>query len=202
MNLPTSLWMQPFTVRHPEILLEVLNRMELRAPLTMFETRIRSSAGGDWSEEIRNIPGVTKIEVIDATEGSEVCRVVGRGKTIVPLLKRLRLLDQFPYPVHEGVAVRTVTGPQRRIREFLKDLETESTGLHVESVHHGAPLPRHSHLTPRQQEILSRAMIEGYFDVPRGISLTELAAKVGIAISTLSVSLAVIERKIMELHLS
>jgi predicted DNA binding protein len=44
-------------------------------------------------------------------------------------------------------------------------------------------------------------MIEGYFDVPRRISLTRLATKVGVATSTLSVTLALIEKKILEPHL-
>jgi hypothetical protein len=53
-------------------------------------------------------------------------------------------------------------------------------------------------MTPRQQEILQRALAAGYFDVPRRISLTELAVRIGVATSTLSVTLAVIEKKIVE----
>ncbi len=41
-------------------------------------------------------------------------------------------------------------------------------------------------------------MAEGYFEVPRRISLTKLAPKIGVSMSTLSVTLAVIEKKILE----
>ncbi|MGI0054942.1 MAG: helix-turn-helix domain-containing protein [Thermoplasmata archaeon] len=70
--------------------------------------------------------------------------------------------------------------------------------FHVESVHHGSLARTPSTLTVRQEEILRRALAEGYFDVPRRISLTALAPKIGVAMSTLSVTLAVIEKKILE----
>jgi hypothetical protein len=193
--------MQPFTVAHPEVRLEVLDRMELGDDLTMFETQILSRTGRGWSEEIRSLSGVADVDLIDATEGAEVCRVTFRGKTIVPLLKRLKLFGHLPFPVHDGVATWSVVGPEHRVREFLKNLEGEYTGVQVDSVHRGPLSQRPSLLTPRQQEVLRRAMIEGYFDVPRRISLTRLATKVGVATSTLSVTLALIEKKILEPHL-
>jgi predicted DNA binding protein len=174
--------------------------MELGDGLTMLEVHIQSPQGGSCAEEVRALPGVEALEVIDATEGSEVLRVSFRGKTFLPLIKQLKLLRHFPFPIQDGVATWTVVGPEGKVRELLKKLETEAAGVKVEAVHHG-PLPRGSPLlTPRQQEILHRAMIEGYFDVPRRISLTELAQRMGVAISTLSVTLAVIEKKIVEGH--
>jgi hypothetical protein len=200
-NLPSSLWMQPFTVLHPDVRLEVFDRMELEGDLTMFEVHILSHEARGWSEEIRILPGVTDVELIDATDNVEVCRVVFRGKTFVPLLKKLRLFSHLPFPVLDGVARWTVVGPQRKVCEFLKSLETESAGIRVDSITHGPLLRNPSLLTPRQQDVLRRAFTEGYFDVPRRISLTALAAKLGVAISTLSVTLAVIEKKILEPHL-
>jgi predicted DNA binding protein len=192
--------MHRFTVAHPEVRLEVLDRMELGGGLSLFETRIQSDRRGSWREELLTLPGVKDVEQIDSTEGSEVCRIFFRGKTFTPLLKRLRLVGQFPFPVNNGVATWNVAGPEGKVRELLKNLATQSAGFHVDSVRHGPLLRNPSALTPHQQEILHHAQVAGYFDVPRRISLTRLASKEGVAISTLSVTLATIEKKILEPH--
>ncbi len=197
-TLPTGLWLQALTAAHPDVHAEVMDRMELGNGLTMLEVQLPPSQGRGWSEEIRGLPGVHDLELIDAAGGAQIFRVTFRGRTFLPLLKELKLLRHFPFPVQEGVATWTVVGPEGRVREMLKKLQRQASGVRVEAVHHG-PVPRGSPLlTPRQQEILHRAMVEGYFDVPRRISLTDLAQRIGVAISTLSVTLAVIEKKILE----
>jgi predicted DNA binding protein len=41
-------------------------------------------------------------------------------------------------------------------------------------------------------------MAAGYFDVPRRLSLTELASQLGMAVSSLSEILAVAEKKLLQ----
>jgi predicted DNA binding protein len=197
-NLPSSLWLQPFTVRHPELHVEILDRMELGEELTMYEARVLANEGRRWKSEIESLPGVIDVEEIDLTEGAEVYRVVYRGPTFIALEKRLKLFGRHPFPVHDGVARWTVVGPQERVREFLRRLQRQTDEVRIESVHRGATRGVTSPLTPRQEVVLRTAMTEGYFEVPRCISLSELAAKMGVAISTLSVTLAVIEKKVLE----
>lgn len=180
--------------------MNVLNRMEVGNGLTMLEVHLSAPAGGGWGEEIRSLPGVRDVELLEASSGSETCRVYFRGKTFLPLLKRLRLVRHFPFPVQNGVATWTLVGPEKKVHALLKALEADEGRAQVEAVRHGPLSEGPGLLTPRQQEVLRRAMAEGYFDVPRRISLTELAAKMGVAISTLSVTLAVIEKKILEPH--
>jgi hypothetical protein len=199
-DLPSGTWIGAFTVAHPEVRLEILDRLEVGKGLTMVEARAISVDSTRIVDEIRGLPGVESVELIDAVEGSEEFRVLFRGKTFIPMLKRLRLVRHFPFPIQNGVAAWTVVGPEAKVRALLKSLETESGGVRVDSVRHGPLRKGLALLTPRQQEVLRRAMAEGYFDVPRRISLTELAPKIGVAISTLSVTLAVIEKKILEPH--
>ena len=52
-------------------------------------------------------------------------------------------------------------------------------------------------LTKRQTEVLEASLKSAYYDVPRLISITKLAAKLGIAKSTLSATLQRIESKVM-----
>lgn len=199
-SLPHSLWMHRFTVAHPEARLEVVDRLEMGGGVTMLEVRVSAFEGGGWSEEVRSLPRVKDVELLSAAEGAETFRVYFRGHTFIPLMRRLGLVRHLPFPVQNGVATWTFTGPQTKVRALLRSLEKATQGVRVEALRHGPFVQGSSLLTPRQQEVLRRAMAEGYFDVPRRVSLTELAARLGIAISTLSVTLAVIEKKILEPH--
>jgi predicted DNA binding protein len=52
-------------------------------------------------------------------------------------------------------------------------------------------------LTPRQRQVFDIAIREGFYDIPRRISLTELAQLLGVAKSTLSAQLQRVESTIV-----
>lgn len=199
-ELPKQMWMHSLTVTHPAMRVDVLDRLELRRGLVLFEVRVDSDEDLDWGEEIRGLPGVHRVELIDAGGHNEYFRVTASGRTFLPLAKRLALVRRFPFPVQNGAAVWTVFGPERKIRQLLRGLEASRIVYQVELVRPGRWMSDEPSLTARQREILSRALSAGYFDVPRRVSLTVLAGEIGVAVSTLSVLLAVIEKKIIAAH--
>jgi predicted DNA binding protein len=199
--MPDASWMSRFTLAHPELRMDVLDRLELGRGTTLLEVRISAPEepeGGGWSEEIRRLPSVRDVELLGTTGNSETCRVIFRGTTFIPILRRLRLVRHFPFPIQNGLATWNVVGPEGKVRQLLDTLGKLTDRVQVLGVRHGSSSGEPGLLSPRQEEVLRRALAEGYFDVPRRISLTGLAAKMGVAISTLSVTLAVIEKKILE----
>ena len=200
-TMPPASWMCRFTVAHPDLRMDVLNRLDLGRGSTLLEVCISAPEdpeGGGWSEEIRRLPGVQDVELLGATGNSETCRVFFRGATFLPLLKHLRLAQHLPFPIRDGVATWNVVGPEVKVRALLDTMGKATGRVRVLAVRHGPSSSEPALLSPRQEEVLHRALAEGYFDVPRRISLTQLASKMGVAISTLSVILAVIEKKIIE----
>jgi predicted DNA binding protein len=198
--LERSSWLCALTKAYPELELRVRGRLDLRRGLTLFEVELAPADGHNWSEIIRALPGVVDVELLDASGDVELCRVFFRGETVASVIKRFGLIRQYPFPVRAGVATWTVVGPETKVRGLLDALRARPWPVQVESVRGGTPETNRYGLTTRQKEILRRALAEGYFDVPRRISLTELAERVGVAVSTLSVSLSVIERKIVAHH--
>jgi predicted DNA binding protein len=53
-------------------------------------------------------------------------------------------------------------------------------------------------ITPRRRKVLNKALEAGYFDIPRGSTLQEIADDLGIAKTTASQHLRKVERSIME----
>ncbi len=197
MTLPDDAWMATLSRAHPTVRFEVMDRLEISPSRVLFDLRIPSRSDVEWGEELRNLPEVESVELIDANPQLEVYRVVFTGRTFVPLVKRLKVLRRFPFPVQAGGATWVVVGAEARVRGLLSDLRRSHIAFHVDSVRRGLSTDVRVLLTSRQREVLYTAVAEGYFEVPRRISLTELSVRMGVATSTLSVALAVIERKLV-----
>lgn len=199
--LPDEMWLRALSMRNPSLQIDVTDRLDVGRSLTLFEVRIPTEDVGGWGPEIRKLPYVREVALVGMLPGAGVYRVLFAGPTFLPILKRLRLMQHLPFPVRDGFATWSLVAPERKIRQLIRELDSDRTVYQVESVRPGPVRRVPSSLTPRQQEVLQRAVAEGYFDVPRRISLTKLAARLEIAASTLSVTLAVIEKKILEPHL-
>ncbi len=190
--------MAALSAAHPSVRFEVLDRLEVSPRRVLFDVRLPARPTAPWSEELGRLPDVGSVELLDASASAETYRVLFAGRTFVPLVKRWRVLRRFPFPVENGVATWLVVGAEPRVRRLLSALRGSGVAFRIDSVRRGLPAGPASVLTTRQREVLRKAVGEGYFDVPRRISLTELAVRLGIASSTLSVTLAVIEKKIVE----
>ena len=114
------------------------------------------------------------------------------------LFRKLRVLRRFPFWVVGGTATWVVTGSDTKLRRFLKGLSGRVVPqVRVEAIHGAIADFEPLLLTPREGELFRRAIRDGYFEVPRHVSLTELARRVHLAKSTLSRTLAVAERKLL-----
>ncbi len=85
----------------------------------------------------------------------------------------------------------------------LKTLLARLDDLHIRASIGGvSEVKSEGRLTSRQKEILGKAMMLGYFEFPRRISLTELSKHIGIKPSTLSQVLRAAEEKVMAKYAS
>ncbi len=195
--LPEGSWVQRFSSVHPEVVVEVLNRLDLGGGRTLTEVRVRGAEAGPWAEEIRGLPGVNRVEQLGAPASVTELRVSHRTSSFISLFQRLQLMRRFPFVIESGTATWVVVGPEPKVRRLLDELRAIAPGMAIESVRHD-PARGEELLTPRQQEVLRRAIAAGYFEVPRRITLTTLAQQLGMAISSLSEGLAIIEKKLVE----
>ncbi len=192
--------MERFSSLHPTVRLEVLDRLELRQGVVLFELRLSSDRPAGWTETLAQLPHVRSVELLSAGPRTSTYRIVYDGPTFLPVAKRLRLMRQFPFPIQAGVATWTIVGTEPKIRRLIERLRAARIRLDVEALRPGSREALTERFTARQQEVLSEAVRLGYFEVPRRITLTELAAKLRIAASTLSVTLALIEKKLVDAH--
>jgi hypothetical protein len=196
MELPADTWPAEITKRHSGSMVKFL-AYSYRDDSTIADVRIQSHEIVNWAREVRSIKSVHKVEELRTTRDLADLRITSQTYPILRLFHEMRLLLRLPYSVVGGQATLVVEGTDTNINRLLEVAHAESLGIRVEAVHHPVD-GRKALLTARQAEIFSRAMSAGYFEVPRGVTLSELANQLGMAPSSLSEILAIVEKKLLQ----
>lgn len=156
--------------------------------------RLRGAHAEAAAATVRTSPGVTECEVLGSTRGEVLLRIRVRGCLLPRAVEATGVVPSQPYSATGGVHRWCVLGQGDRLESFVTSLR--SMGAHVEPVYHGQEEAQ-AQLTARQRAVLQRALDDGYYDVPRRTSLTELAARLGVSKASLCETLQVIEKKVM-----
>lgn len=196
--LPDSAWIARFSREHPDVTIEVLSNLDLGARRSLSEVRLHVTEPGSWADQLHAIGQVEKVEFLTSGPREVHLRVIHRTSPFIPIFRKLYLLRRFPFTIRAGEASWVVIASEKKIRQLLDRLSQRAPGVLLESVRHSEVTTRGEALTPRQAELLQRAMAAGYFDVPRKITLTRLAAEERMAVSSLSEALAIVEKKLLE----
>ena len=153
---------------------------------------------GVWADEISRYPDVLHVESLAEVADGCLYRVSYRNPPVVYVYRRLRMPIQFPLRMQAGVMTWELIGHRAEFEEVLRLAQSRSPEVKVISIRR-RPLRSHlPMLTATQHHLLSSAMAAGYFAVPREISLTELAHRLGRSKSSVSEALALIEKKLLE----
>ena len=196
--LPGSAWVSRFSEINPEVRIEVLSRLDVGRNRSLTEVVLHVPDPGPWAEEVRRLPLVEEVEELEGGPNAVHLRVIHRTSEFIPIFRELRLMRRFPFTIQAGDASWVVVAPAPKIRLLLGRLREKVPDAAIESVRHSEEPGAGGILTARQAELLRRAMAAGYFEVPRRITLTDLAKTLGMAVSSLSEALAIVEKKLLE----
>jgi hypothetical protein len=201
-RIPRNLWTGPFSSRHPAIRLEVLNRTDVTNDVSVSDYWISGGTPGEWALEIGAFPDVLRVDGLAAVGDGCLYRIKYRNPPVIRLYRRLHLPLQFPLRIQAGVLTWEVVARHAEFQRVMEYARRTDAGVQVVSLKR-RPLRSHlPQLTDSQHELLTEAMSAGYFAVPRGITLTELAKKLDRSKSSISEGIALIEKKLVESALS
>ena len=197
-SLPESAWIGRFSRLHPDVDIQAVSRFDISPQRSVTEIQLRGPASGSWAAELRTLPQVREVEELEGGPSGLHLRVTHQTVKLVPIFRQLHLMVRFPFTIQSGDAFWMVVASEAKIRRLLRRLQDQAPGVVLESVRHTDPTRKAGPLTPRQTDVLRRAMAAGYFEVPRKVTLTDLAKNLGLAASSLSESLAIVEKKLLE----
>jgi predicted DNA binding protein len=194
---------------------ELINRLEAMKKIKSFEVlhilrfdssetaaifRLESKDNSLEVEElVKSLLQNLNVEYQLLEQDRGVCIYFIKGKTVQPSSgspNRRGMYPLLPFAVRDGKVRVTLVGDNEQVKEFLESRGANYKVLSLTDAKFSLNSPI-SRLTEKQQEAISLAFRLGYFDTPRKISADELAAKLGLASSTLAVHLRRAERRLL-----
>lgn len=196
--LPASAVGRMLSVAHPELRIEIQNRMEVPRGRVLFEARVEGPHAADWKDEVAGHPDVVATEVHPTGPESAIYRVTVRTPKIHSVVRDRRLLVRYPILIERGWMRFETVATASQVRSALTAIRRRVGPTRVEAVRRGSIALGTLGLTSVQEEIFRTAVSSGFFDAPRGISLTLLAERLGKSKSAVSEAIRKIQRRLAD----
>lgn len=191
---PTSPWCVA-TAENAGTSVTVLSHLALDGGVVVEEALVSDPRWDDRLASIARHPSVRSIVPLEPGVDRARVRAEVSAWSLDRAVARSGLGPRFPFDVRDGWARFLVVAPIEQVAVFVGALRAEGIEVRVSSSREHRPLEG---LTDRQRELLHAAVAQGYFEVPRHVTLTELARRLHVAKSTLSETLARGERRLIE----
>ena len=196
LTIPERTWPGEVSRAYPEATIRILAAMtESESGVGLAE--VVADDPDRVVEDVRRHDSVESLDVLQRTDRECLLQF----RTYLPLLllaaQDSGLPLEMPFEVRDGEATWTLTAPQETISELGEQLSTLGVPYTVDYLQQEVDRPDDL-LTERQQSIVGEAIDQGYYDTPRRCSLTELAASVDLAKSTVSETLHRAEGRVMK----
>lgn len=194
-DTPACSWCRHASTTYPEVGLKVLSYYARSGGNAL---EVVEMDGPRWPEIVKSIGAldtVDEVEVLDSTDKQAKVRISAKHCALPAAIEASGILPQLPFEVAQGCDKWLLLSEREHAKEFYEKLKSQDIGVKITYSGEYAPSAA---LTPRQQEVLAAAVRFGYYDYPRRITLSDLAEKLGVAKSTLSQSLTMIESEVMK----
>ena len=149
---------------------------------------------------IQNHPSVYEFSVLEKEENKIRINVKTKDPFLLYAIIKCGVLVNFPVRVQEGFAYWRLVSSRDRIDRLLSIFEEKKINFQLLRIGNSpySIEDNKNKLTLDESNILETAISLGFFEVPRKISLEELANRLGKSKSSLSVMLRkIIKKKVM-----
>lgn len=182
--LPAGIWVTEVSQSFPDASLRLLAGVPMDGQtLELGETRGTNPRA--TTEAIRSHPDVNSLDVLHCDEERSLSKYETSDQTLFEFLGGSSLLPEFPLVVEDGVLSFAITASQADFDAFGDRLDASGLRYELLSVVHRDESDE-GPLTDRQLECLTTAWQMGYFEVPREVTLAEVADALDVDTSTVS----------------
>lgn len=197
-RLPDAVWVGRFSHRHPEVRIEILNYSEVGAARSVADCWISGLPAGRWASELAHLPDVYDVVSLGGVGRGCLYRLTFENPPIIYLYRKLGVPLPLPIWSQAGNCSWEVVARYPEFRRILEFGRAVDPRLRIVALRRG-PLQSHlPALTVPQQRLLTAAMGAGFFEVPRRVTLEQLADRLGRSPSALSEAIASVEEKLLE----
>lgn len=185
-DLPGAVWIGEASRQFPETIFRVLSAIPSengRFSLLEIESESIPAVLG----AVESLSGVSSVEPMQRSDDTAVVQFETSDPLLLLSIRESGATLELPLTIRDGRAVIELTASRDRLSAFGRQLETLGMSYTLNRVYDAIDTP--DLLTDQQRQLLVTAVETGYYDTPRGCTLTELAEEVDLAKSTASVTL-------------
>lgn len=146
-------------------------------------------------QSMRAHPQIRSYELLESEQG----RALGKYETpqtdLYEFAELSGLTIEFPIDVRNGWYRFDLTGTREELDELQAVLEASPLRYELQSLVTSAETD--ALLTDRQREVLSVAVENGYYEIPRETTYEEIAAELGVSAGTVSEHLQKVEATVL-----
>ncbi|MFT4964193.1 MAG: putative DNA binding protein [Halobacteriales archaeon] len=193
-SIPAEMWIGRISRSYPNAELTILSAF----PGEKTATGLVEISGPDVTgviEAFQEEETVTALDVLNRSEDASMIQIETTEPTLLFPIVGSGIPLEMPFPIQDGEAHWIVTCSHDRLSELGDQLDAVGISYTLHTLEHDHA--SEDLLTEDQQALIETAIQEGYYDVPRSCTLTDLAEAVDIAKSTCSEKLHRAESKIV-----
>ncbi len=201
-KFPDQIWISEIFKHYPDIKMEIAHFLpyDLEESIGNSLVEILHYNINSIIEEIRNHPSVFEFNILEKEENKIKFNVKTKDPYLLYAIIKCGVLIDFPVRVEDGFAYWRLISSRERIDQLLTLFEEKN--INFELLRIGlSPYTIEddkNKLTFDESNILDKAISSGFFEIPRKISLEELANELGKSKSALSVMLRkIIKKKVL-----
>lgn len=184
--LPDDLWVSQLSTSYPDATFRLLTGVP-KGDRALELGEVRTATPGEISAAIRNHPDILAYDKLYSGDSHVISQYEADEKSLYEFLWESSLPPEFPILVENGTMEFDVTATQPQFDAFGTMLDETGREYQLLTLVHTAD--RNDLLTTRQRECLNVAQRKGYFEVPRGCTLDDIAATLDVDKSSASETL-------------
>ena len=201
-KFPEQLWISEIFRNYPDVKMEISHFLpyDLEKSIGNSVIEVLHYKIDPIVEEIMGHPSVFEFNIIEKEEKRVKFNIKTKDPYLLYAIIKCGVLVDFPVRVEDGYAYWRLISSRARIDQLLTLFEEKNInfdllriGLSPYTIEDDE-----SKLTYDESNILNKAITLGFFEIPRKISLEELANEIGKSKSALSVMLRkIIKKKVL-----
>ena len=187
-RLPDGHWAGEATRDNPSSILQIIETM----PLSKGRGTAQISTDELLLDQLENLSGIESVNLLG--ENKATVTIASGGGGFIKALRVVGVVPRTPFEVIDGWADWTIQCSSNQVKQLIEQIKSDEIPMRLKSTRSSTE----KLLTTRQSQIFELAKRKGYWNIPREISITQLAELTGSSKSTISVMLHAIESKIVD----
>ncbi len=197
--IPGDKWLAKFSRSYPLLQFKLLSLLPFSKNQGYCLLQIEGTNLNQFWENFTPVYEAKKFHLIFKDEKSIALNIVIEDTWVLNLIVEAKAVLHFPIIIHNGIALFELIAPRVKIEQMFNHSNWKKLEISIKQT---GRYCANSILSPRQSEILTKALANGFFEIPRRISLSDFAKDIGISPTALSGNIRRITQKLGDKYLN